>query len=253
MSRLVVLLVLPACVIAKVGDGEVATVTDSFTGITGFELDTFVDTTVTVTPGVAEAVIRVTCDDSLLDELTADAYDGVLTLADTASYALVPRSDCHAEFVVGALESISNRGPGLLQIITPAPGLTRVDASGSGGLLFGEVSGESLTVVHSGAGPIEGGPLAVGALDVTTDGAGGTMLTGAADDADVHVTGAGGFGEEGLVVGHLSLTLTGTGGAELTVTESIDATLTGAGGAVIHGDPPDRDVHTSGTGEVSFE
>lgn len=253
MSRLVVLVFLPACVIAKVGDGEVATVTDSFTGITGFELDTFLDTTVTITPGVAEAVIRVTCDDSLLDELTADAYDGVLTLADTASYALVPRSDCHADLVVGSLTSISNRGSGLLEIVSPAAGLERVDASGAGGLLFGEVSGESLTIVHSGAGPVEGGPVALGTLDVTTDGAGGTLLTGTATDADVHVTGAGGFGEEGLVVQHLTLTLTGTGGAELTVTESIDATLTGAGGAVIHGNPPDRDVHTSGTGEVSFE
>lgn len=253
MSRLAALLFLPACVIAKVGDGEVATVTDSFTGITGFELATFVDTTVTVTPGVAEAVLRVTCDDSLLDELTADAYDGVLTLADTASYALVPRSDCHAELVVGHLVTLTNTGPGLLQVVTPAAGLSRVEATGSGGVTFVEVGSESLTLVHSGAGPVEGGPLTVDALQVTLDGAGGTTLSGTATDADIDVTGAGGFGDADLVVEHLTLTLTGTGGAELTVTESIDATLTGVGGAVIHGDPPDRDVHASGTGEVSFE
>ena len=56
MTRLLALtalpaVLLPACVLAKVGDGQSATVESSYTGVQAFSLTTFLDTTVTVTPG----------------------------------------------------------------------------------------------------------------------------------------------------------------------------------------------------------
>lgn len=255
MTRLPLLLavLLPACVVAKVGDGQSATIESTFTGVDGVSVTTFVDTTVTVTPGANEATISLTCDDSLLDELDVHVNDGVLVLGDDAGYALVPQSDCHAEIEVPALTSIENTGSGLLAVINAFDGLTTLDATGSGGVELGAVGACDLVLTHTGSGPVTIGGLTACTVAATTTGSGGTHLTGTADSADIRVTGAGGFGEAGFVVDSVELMLTGAGGAELTVLESATVVLTGSGGATIHGDPPTRDVQDDGAGDVNFE
>ena len=255
MTRLPLLLaaLLPACVVAKVGDGQSATVVTRFGGVAGVELTTFVDTTVTVTPGVTEATVSLTCDDSLLDELEVELDGDVLVLSDSAGYALVPRSDCHAEIDVPGLSTVANTGSGLLAVTSPFTGLVELDATGSGGIEVAAATTCDLTITHTGSGPVTVSSLTACTVDATTTGSGGTHLTGSADTADLRVTGTGGFGEAGFVVDVLDLVLTGSGGAELTVLESATITLTGSGGAVIHGDPPERDVQDDGSGDVNFE
>lgn len=258
MTRLLALtalpaVLLPACVLAKVGDGQSATVESSYTGVQAFSLTTFLDTTVTVTPGGNEAAVSITCDDSLLDQLVADVHDGVLVLEDSAGYALVPRSDCHAEVDLPTLTALSNTGAGRLLVTSPASGLTEIDATGSGGVELVAVTTTDLLVTHTGSGPVAIGGLDAATVDVTNTGSGGTSLLGRAELATIRVTGSGGFGEAGFTVDDLVLTLTGSGGAELTVNHSVDVTLTGTGGATIHGDPPECDVQDTGTGDVHFE
>lgn len=246
-------LLLPACVVAKIGSGEPATLEASFDAVEAIHLATFVDTTVTVTPGAALTTLSLTCDDSLLDDLEASVVDGVLVLDDDAPYALIPQTDCHAEVDLPALHEVRSSGSGRLTVDSPVDGLEQVEASGSGGVFLDTVSACELALESSGSGPLEIDGLAACVVSLTASGSGGVSLVGTADAADVRVHGSGGFGEADFVVDDLVLTLTGSGGAELTALDSAEVTVTGSGGATIHGDPQVRDVEITGSGSVDFE
>lgn len=268
----VILLALPACVVARVGDGKSATVTRTFTDATALSLENFLETTVTVEAG-AQPTIELTCDGSLLDDITTEVDDGTLRIRNARPEQLLPQSDCHADVTLPALDALTVSGSGTAVVVTPAPtlvtlvvtgsggartaepvtGLELVESTGSGDISLAQVDTCELSIDHTGSGEVAIGALTACEVVSMTTGSGDTRLAGGADEARLTGTGSGDFGDRGFVVGSAWITLTGSGGAELTVTDYASITLTGSGDATIFGDPPQRDVTATGSGQADFQ
>lgn len=246
-------LLIPACIGAKIGDGESATATFHPDGApVGFQLDTLVDTTITVVPD-AEAELVLRCDRNLIDDFVVEVRDGILVLDTRSGIALLPQTDCTAEVTLPLLESLAAHGSGRVALPDGAEGLADVVLSGSGAVEIGPVAARSIDIDVSGSGRLTIDGLAVGDLFSRSSGSGATLLTGTADSADIGLSGSGRFGETGLVVKNLVLDCSGSGSAELTATDSAVVDLSGSGSVTIHGSPQQRDTTDTGSGSIHFE
>lgn len=268
---LFVSLLVPACVVARVGDGKPATLTRSVGDASALSLENFLDTTVTVDAS-AEPTVAISCDASLLDDITTEVEGDTLRIHNARNEALLPQSECHAEVTLRALDAVSGSGSGTVLLATEAPTLAEIVLSGSGGLRSHErVGGLEAALVEgsgdldldlvdacdvvlegSGSGELRIAALTACAIVATGTGSGDVVLGGAGDEARVTLTGSGDFGHRGLVVGSAWITASGSGDAEITATDYAGVTLTGSGDARVFGDPPQRDVTATGSGQADF-
>ncbi|MFK7929702.1 MAG: DUF2807 domain-containing protein [Myxococcota bacterium] len=271
ISLIALLLALPACIGTQIGSGTAVTVDKDVEGTTTFVNSTFVD--VFVQPGADGSRLELTCDDNLIDNLVADLNeDGELELRVVDGQNLMPRSDCtatlevplltslsqngsgqiHVEGDLPELESVQSSGSGSIEVHGITPAVSSVRAQGSGGVFLTGITACSLSVDTSGSGESILDGLAVCDLDVRTSGSGSVVLEGTAERIIARVSGSGAVGNEAMVVQTADVDVSGSGDVELTVTESLRARLSGSGDAIIHGNPADRDVNTTGSGDVEF-
>lgn len=256
LRTLALLPLLSGCIVIQVneGDGVPASETRDVAAFDGVSNESQVD--VRITEGDTPSV-EVTCDENLLDEIDTFVDGSVLTIRTVGDWkrggAFLPRTTCEVDIVAPALISLENSGSGdyLVQGDTPTP-LADILSTGSGDMaIHWPISVDELGVTSMGSGEIDLGGIQAGLVGLTSSGSGDISLgAGNTDELDLVSSGSGDILARDLVAVSVSATLTGSGDAEVTATESLDATLTGSGDLTVWGAPQQRDVVTSGSGDV---
>lgn len=268
MPRLFFLVFLSAC-LPRVGNGIAAEETRSADGAIAFNNASPVEAVVCVgdEPGVV-----LSCDSNLLDEIVTEVVDGELRLGVRPNVNISTRAPCVAGIVLAELDAVTQNGSGMIDVPCPVEELTsvrnhgsaavriegagalqEVGGHGSGDIIVRSVRGCELSVEHSGSGGVFLGDVDVCEVNVSNGGSGATTLIGAAEEAFIGVAGSGAVRAEELVVSVATVEVTSSGSAHITVTDAVEVSVEGSGSAHIHGNPPERNVNTSGSGSVVFD
>ncbi len=135
------------------------------------------------------------------------------------------------KLVVGIKKSISTEK--MIRVDATGPNLESVDITGSGELnLNGQTSGK---------------------LSLAVSGSGTVVANGQVDSLTADISGAGGINAEKLRAANLQAVISGSGSVSATATNSATVDLSGSGDVVIAGNPKQRKIDRSGSGEVSFK
>lgn len=253
----VVLAILPGCVISvHEGDGVPATQVLDVGSFDGVANETSVDVAILYGPTHAAAL---TCDENLLDLIEVTVQNGALTVRTERDggqwIQLDPRTDCVLEVVAPALSALSATGSGDVEVVGDTGfALQDVSVTGSGDVLVHPpITVDGFEAAVTGSGTLEVDSLSAEAVGLSSTGSGGlSVSSGAAGLLELSGTGSGDLLARGLVAGEVEASLTGSGDGEVTATERITASLTGSGDLTVWGDPAEREVSSTGSGDVSF-
>jgi len=256
LRALALLPLLSGCIVIQVneGNGVPASETRDVGAFDGVSNESQVD--VLITEGEVPSV-AVTCDENLLEEIDVYVDGSVLTIRTMGDWkrggAFLPRTTCEVDVVTPGLLSLENSGSGddLVQGDSPLP-LADILSTGSGDIaIHWPISADELSVESTGSGEVDLDGVQARLVGLTASGSGDlSMGDGSADELDLISSGSGDILARDLVAASVHATLTGSGDAEVTATESLDATLTGSGDLTVWGAPQERDVVTSGSGDV---
>lgn len=100
----------------------------------------------------------------------------------------------------------------------------------------------------NGSGKIEV-DIASGSAEAIVSGSGDVVLKGKADNLKCSVTGSGQLKAEKLQAQVVDVTVTGSGSAQVFTNSAITGRITGSGNVAYAGNPKDRDLKRTGTGE----
>ena len=129
-----------------------------------------------------------------------------------------------------------------------------VRVTGSGDVLvYVPISTGSFDASVTGSGTMELDNLSADVATFDSTGSGGLSVgAGTAGFLTLHDTGSGDILVRGVVAEEVDAKLTGSGDGEVTATLQIEAKTTGSGDLTVWGAPAQRDVDSSGSGEVLF-
>lgn len=212
------------------GDGDGADDPRSVSGFRQVANATALEVQVAV--GDAERVV-VTCDRNLLEHIETSVDDGTLHIKTRRGAQLRPQGRCAVDVAAPTLEGLRNSGSGSLTMRGPAPGLASVQASGSGKVAVDGIKAPSVSVSGSGSGSIK--------------------VAGEAESVSLSVTGSGSIDAAELLSMSAEASVSGSGSISLHASTSVRARTSGSGGVAVHGAPAERDVKSSGSGQVRFE
>ncbi len=251
------LAVLPGCIIeVHGGDGVPATevrAVGAFDAIAN-EVSLDVDITYGETPSVT-----VTCDENLLENIVARVDGSTLVITTERSdgfwIQLDPRTPCGVSVITPTLVSLSSYGSGDVEVLGPTGfALQEVLATGSGDVVIRPLlSTERFDGLATGSGALIVNELLAETVSLTSTGSGGLSVSGgSAGFLELVGSGSGDLEARGLVAQVVDATLSGSGDGEVTASEAITASLSGSGDLRVWGSPAQRDVNSTGSGEVRF-
>lgn len=249
---------LPSCVVLeiKAGDGVPGTSVRELGSFEGLANESGID--VRVTFGEPQ-MVSVTCDQNLVSSIFTEIEDNVLVVSidDTQGHSveLIPETECVVEVVVADMRTVTATGSGNIELSSDEDvGVDAVTATGSGDILLrARTVVPVITVAATGSGEIEIDGVEADDVTLSSSGSGDVrVFEGAAAALSATTSGSGGLLVRGLVGTGARVTLTGSGDAAVTVTQSLRATVTGSGDLTVWGAPSDRDVQSTGSGEVQF-
>lgn len=132
------------------------------------------------------------------------------------------------------------------------PEIRGLNVSGSGRAEIKDaVKTETLNLSVSGSGKLYTSDILTESMDCSISGSGDILLggNGNVSNADVSISGSGGFNGETTKIGSLDISISGSGGCRCYVTESLKATVSGSGSVTYLGNPK-VDARISGSGRV---
>lgn len=168
--------------------------------------------------------LTVTAGEGIIDRITSEVDDGVLTL-DVRTGPTLGFSDIRYDLVLPQVDALTVAGAG------------DVDAT--------LAAAEALDVRISGAGDVDATGVSVERLGVTVTGTGSVTLTGSADRQDVEISGVGSYDGTQLKSRDAEVLVSGTGSANVLVSEALRANVSGTGSITYAGG---AEVTTSVTG-----
>lgn len=259
MGRILMMWALQGCIVGEFHPGNGHSVTETrivgdFTGVTAA-----ISIPVEVTLD-SQSSVQVTCDENLVDLIETEVKDGDLVVQSVNRrhlwVVIDPSVDCRVQITTPSVGRATSTGSGQLTVFGDVlEGLSTVTNTGSGGVeVRGQAVDSPFEVTNTGSGPVLVDSVVAGATHALATGSGRiAIFDGATDVLQVTITGSGGVDAAGLVARDVDALLSGSGSGEVTATDSLAATLTGSGNLVVHGDPEDRDVHETGSGDVHFD
>jgi hypothetical protein len=179
-----------------------------------------------------EDAVRVVCDSNLVDDIETYVDVDVLWIDSRGVASLRPRGDCRVEVEVKRLHTLENSGSGHVEVLGEATELTQVLLQGAGGLVV-----EALTAP---------------AVEVRSTSSGDVRLGGQVTDLSLESTGSGAIFVSELAAEAVVVRSRGSGLIETTASELLDVQLTGSGVIHVWGEPGDRDIDQTGSGQVVF-
>ena len=248
-------LLLPSCVLLKIHEGSGIAAEQIRDPGTFSAISAAGDLSVTVEEG-DQPQVTVRCDDNLIEDIRTEVDGDTLRIwtesPEGTPVILRTHVTCEVQVVTSGLCSLELSGSG--EVEATAPGLQRLTLSGSGAVrLLGEVVTPQFSASLSGSGELVADSLLVDSANLVLSGSGSVeVLSGTTDLLSLVVSGSGESKIAALEAATADVTLTGSGDADVTATEAVHAVLTGSGTLRLHGDPAERDVVATGSGEVSF-
>jgi len=159
-----------------------------------------------------------------------------------------------------------------IEVELTLPMLDRIGVDGSGDTRINGFSGETIEVELNGSGNVEfngryrrakvtvhgTGQVTLDAgnsdsIDADLTGSGTITLAGAARSFQAQSNGSGTLDAQRLRADTVTMRQTGSGNASLTAHASIAAAVSGSGDVDVYGNPPQRSVSRTGSGDVHFE
>lgn len=180
--------------------------------------------------------LKIEGDDDLVAKIHAEVSEGVLSI--------IYKSD------IGdwtGLDWISSENR--LRYFVTMQEIKKIDLAGAGSIQADQLTGESLSISHSGAGKMTLKGLAFNVLDVDLGGLGEIMVQGQVESQKVDLSGAGSFAAAGLRSQEANVSLSGAGSARVWVEAELNAHVTGVGSIHYKGEPK-INQSSSGLGNV---
>jgi len=159
-----------------------------------------------------------------------------------------------------------------LQVYLTLPSLTELTVNGSGDTTVNGFSGEKFDLQLHGAGNVTfngryrqlaAGVHGSGDLNLNAGnsehialemvGSGQITSSGSCKTLDAELTGSGGLDAEHLASEKVSVNLKGSGTTNVFAKQSADLTLRGSGDIRVYGNPDNRNVSRTGSGEVTWD
>lgn len=159
-----------------------------------------------------------------------------------------------------------------IEVELTLPALDRVGVDGSGDSRINGFSGERIEVELNGPGSVDfngrfrqakatlhgAGQLTLDAgngdsIHAELEGAGTIALAGAARSFQAESNGSGTLDAQRLRADTVNVRQSGSGNASVTANVSVAAAVSGSGDVDVYGDPPQRSVSRTGSGDVHFD
>jgi hypothetical protein len=159
-----------------------------------------------------------------------------------------------------------------IEVELTLPGLDRVGADGSGETRINGFSGERIELELNGSGSVEfagryrqaratvhgTGELTVDAgnsdsVEAELSGGGTITLAGAARSFQAVSNGSGTLDAQRLRADDVKVRQTGSGNASVTAHATVAAAVSGSGDVDVYGNPPQRSISRTGSGDVHFD
>lgn len=253
MRHLWIVGVLAACNPVIIGNGDLQTEDRSLPVVT--DLNFGGPFTVDLVSGSSDRA-NILCDSNLLQHIITDVEGDRLTLRVARGVSINPSAGCTIEVSVStAPVAIDVSGAGDLTVELGLESLQTLDVSGAGNVVFPDDAGVcGLDVDISGSGDVDLGRIGGTECPLSLDLSGASTLTGEGTGSDLtfNLSGSGTVALAELTVKSADVTISGAGDGEITVTDTLKARISGAGDLTVFGNPTDRDVNTTGAGEVTY-
>ncbi|MBZ5707847.1 head GIN domain-containing protein [Nannocystis pusilla] len=230
LSRLlpVVALALPGCLPLE-GNGDVVVEERALHGFDAVHNTTSIDVEIALAD---EDGVRIICDSNLVDDIEAYVDVDVLWIDSPGLRSLRPEGDCRVEVAVKRLLAVENSGSGHVEVLGEVAELSQILLQGSGGLVVAELTAPTVEVRSTSSGELR--------------------IGGHVSDVSLESRGSGEIFTRELVAETVVVRSSGSAGIELTASELIDVRLTGSGVVHVWGEPEDRDIDRTGSGQVVF-
>lgn len=254
----VLLAIAPACAVIEVHDGDGVSVTD-VREVGRFDtVSNQISVDVAITYGPTQAA-AVTCDSNLVDYIVLSVNSGSLSVTmdrDHGSWIQIsPMTDCVVEIVTPELDGLHATGSGDVEVVGDTGfAISDITVTGSGDVaVYVPIEVSHFDASVTGSGTMELDSLVADDVSVKSTGSGGlSIAAGSARTLDLSDTGSGDVFVRGVVAELVDAHLTGSGDGEVTATAQITAHTTGSGDLTVWGAPTQRDVSSTGSGEILF-
>lgn len=244
------LILLTGCWLPEIGNGNVESEVRALEPLSGLDVSAGLD--VDVVLDAASDEIELTCDDNLLDNIRTSMRGGVLVVDVVPSIRTSSRCSLYIQ-TTGTLEFLDVSGSGDITVRNPASSLRSVSVSGSADVtMLDGVGDENLSIDVSGSGSVDVGEVLDGDVRVSMSGSGHVSAYGHGQALDVAVSGSATTLLGDLQMNNGEIQVSGSGDVEAYVVDSIRVRVSGSGNVAIDGRPGERDVDTSGSGDVNF-
>lgn len=256
------LLLTSGCIVLNVQNGNGIPATQDrdvgdFSGVRNeFEADVFI--------AFGSPSVTVSCDENLVENIETVVEEGILVIRAVNAKGLVteiiPHTTCTVDISTPVLNLVSTTGSGeiLVQGGTEMDelrfALSTIETTGSGNIVVQTaIQANEIEITLTGSGDVQIADITTSDVDASLTGSGDCTLTGSTDMLDATLTGSGDGAFASLSANTVRITLTGSGDASVTAQDRVEATLMGSGDLSVSGNPSDRDVQETGSGEVVFK
>lgn len=196
------------------------------------------------------AAINVKGEQRLLGKLKTEVRGNLLSISLEGIH--FNRNHTQVEVTLPNLQKITLNGSGDAEINGFKGEKIQIAVNGSGDVSFnGEY--QNISANLRGSGGIDLGHAKSKMIDLEIVGSGDVTVQGDVENLSAKMNGAGDIDAENLHADNVNLTLNGSGDTSVYAKKSVTAVLHGSGDVRVHGQPGQRNITKTGSGEVDFE
>ena len=178
--------------------------------------------------------------------------DGRVLLIGTRGIVLRHRQPIEVELTLPGLERIGVDGSGDTRVNGFSGELVEVELNGSGSIDFNGRYRQAKATVH-GTGSVTLDAGNSDSVEAELTGSGTITLAGAARSFQASSNGSGTLEAQRLRAETVKVRQTGSGNASVTANATVAAAVSGSGDVDVYGNPPQRSISRTGSGDVHFD
>lgn len=177
--------------------------------------------------------------------------DGAMLHIGIKGMLLHHRQPLQVTLILPSVSTINVRGSGDSTVNGFSGERIELQLDGSGNVKFNGRYRQVVVALH-GSGNMEVNGGSSDRVEASVVGSGNLTVVGASAQFTLDQTGSGDVDAEHMTAQQATLSLQGSGGASITASDSANLTLRGSGDITVHGNPPQRAVSRTGSGDVDF-
>jgi hypothetical protein len=217
-------------------------------GITAIDLQGPID--LTLRQGSTPS-LKVRGEQRLLGNVETMQQDGTLHIA-TTGMLFHHKRPLQVEAVLPSLQSIEIRGSGDSSVSGFSGERLNITVNGSGGLSFSGRYRHLTAAVHGNGGlDLKSGSSED--VNLALYGSGSINISGTCDALTTELTGSGTIDAQHMASNTVSVAVKGSGNTEVFARGAAAVEVAGSGDVTVYGNPDQRNVSRTGSGNVSFE